>query len=187
MNNKDLLEKEWANIQKKVVEPLWKKYQFMYESLKLDYDDFESLVGFELTKAIDKFDSTKSNLYTFATNVIDRKAKSELRNYGTSQKRSGFCKAISIEATITEDGETTLINVLEAKEDEDVSALTQRYLDSLTKMQRKVAELFMQGCNEQDVKAMLGLSNDRYKLIIMNMCESRKLAPLRKVKEMRGA
>lgn len=186
MNNKNLLEQEWTNIQKKVVEPLWKKYHYMYESLKLDYDDFESLAGFELTKAIDKFDSTKSNLYTFATNIIDRKAKSELRNYGTSQKRSGFYKAISIDATIDENGEITLVDILVTKDEDNVSALTQRYLDSLTKMQRKVADLFMQGCNEQDVKAMLSLSSDKYKLIIMNMCESRKLAPLRKVKEMRG-
>lgn len=187
MDNKDLLQKEWTNIQKKVVKPLWKKYQFMYESLKLDFDDFESLVGFELTKAIRSFDSTKSNLYTFATNVIDRKAKSELRKYGTSQKRSGFYKAISIDATIDEDGETTLVNVLVAKDEDDISALTQRYLDSLTNKQRQVAELFMQGCNEQDVKAMLGLSNDRYRLIIMSMCDSRKLAPLKKLREMKGA
>lgn len=186
MRNKDLLEQEWVNIQKKVVKPLWKRYQFMYESLKLDYDDFESLAGFELTKVIDKFDSTKSNLYTFATNVIDCKAKSELRNCGTSQKRSGFYKAISIDATIDEDGKTTLADILVTKDEDSVSALTQRYLDSLTKMQHQIAELFMQGCNEQDIKTMLGLANDRYKLIIMNMCESRKLALLRKVKEMRG-
>lgn len=183
MNNKDLLEQEWTNIQKKVVEPLWKKYQYMYESLKLDYDDFESLVGFEITKAIDNFDDTKSKLSTFVANVVERKAKSELRNYGSSQKRSGFYKAISIESTIGEEGETTLVDILEVKEDKDISVLTQRYLDSLTKMQRKVADLFMQGCNEQDVKAMLGLSNDRYKLIVMNMCESRKLEPLKKLKE----
>lgn len=187
MINKDLLEEEWTNIQKKVVEPLWKKYQFMYESLKLDFDDFESLVGVELTKAIRNFDSTKSNIYTFATNVIDRKAKSELRNYGTSQKRSGFYKAVSIDATIGEDGETTLVDMLIAVEEDDISVLTQRYLDSLTNKQRQVAELFMQGCNEQDVKAILGLSNDKYKLIVMNMCDSRKLAPLKKLRVMKGA
>lgn len=183
MDNKKLLEQEWTNILKKVVEPLWKKYQFMYESLKLDYDDFESLAGFELTKAIDNFDSTKSSLYTFANNVITRKANNELRNCGSCEKRSGFYKATSIDMVVDNEGETTLGDLLPAKEEEDVSVLAQRYLDSLTKMQRKVAELFMQGCNERDVKAMLGLSNERYKLIIMNMRESRKLMPLKRLKE----
>ena len=52
----------------------------MYESLKLDYDDFESMAGEELTKAIRSFNPDKSNLFTYATNVINKKAITEIRN-----------------------------------------------------------------------------------------------------------
>ena len=71
-----MLEGNWEKIKTRVILPLWQgKFKSMYESAKLDYDDFESLAGIELSKAMKTFDSEKSNLYTYATRVIDNEGK----------------------------------------------------------------------------------------------------------------
>ena len=52
-----VLGENWDSIKKRVVIPLWNgRFKSMYESIKLDYDDFESLAGIELSKAIKTFD-----------------------------------------------------------------------------------------------------------------------------------
>ena len=54
--NANLLKNNWTKIKRKIILPLWfSKYKPMYESLKLDYDDFESMAGEELTKAISTY------------------------------------------------------------------------------------------------------------------------------------
>ena len=82
------LEENWDSIKNRVIIPLWNsKFKSMYESIKLDYDDFESLAGIELAKAIKTFNSKKSNLLTFATGVVTKKAYTELRNCTQRDKR----------------------------------------------------------------------------------------------------
>ena len=75
-----LLEKNWKEINARVIEPLWyKKFKYMYTSSKLDKDDFISLAHYELTKAFkEDYDKEQSNIFTYATNVLQRKAKTEL-------------------------------------------------------------------------------------------------------------
>ena len=69
--NLELLQNNWTTIKKKVIVPLWNsKFKSMYEHIKMDYDDFESLVAIELTKAMKTFDPAKSNLFTYTTNLI---------------------------------------------------------------------------------------------------------------------
>lgn len=184
--NANLLEDNWEILKIKVIKPLWfQQFRDMYENSKMGYDDFESLAGFEFTKAFKNYQDEKSNLFTYATTVLMNKAKSELRNYNERDKRKALSTAISIDSVLYDDnnGEITLGDTLVAKEQEDISALTERYLDSLTVRQRRVAELMMDGYEEKDIKRILGLSNEKYKMIITNMCEERKLAPLKKLKE----
>ena len=52
----EMLEQNWERIKNRVISPLWHgKFRAMYESAKLDYDDFESLAGVELANAIKTF------------------------------------------------------------------------------------------------------------------------------------
>lgn len=185
-SNDKILAENWDSITAKVLKPLWStRFKSMYESLKLDYSDFESLAGFELTKAFRNFKSDKSNIYTFATNVVSRKAKSELRDFSKRSRRRALTEAASLESPLCENGDITIGETIAAKEkDEDeIGELTQKYLDSLTKKQREVALLFMEGFKEKRIKEMLGLSNDQYKLIIMNMKRDIKITPLKVLRE----
>lgn len=184
--NDRILEENWDDITAKVLKPLWNtKFKSMYESLKLDYSDFESMSGLELTKAFRNFQSDKSGIYTFATTVITRKAKSELRNFGSRNGKKTLSEAVSLESTVCGGSDMTIGDTIATQETDkdEIGELTQRYLDSLTKTQREVALLFMEGFKEKKIKKMLGLSNDRYKLIIMNMKKSDKLMPLKVLKE----
>ena len=41
-----IIEENWSKIKKRVIVPLWNgKFKSMYEKVKMDYDDFESLAG----------------------------------------------------------------------------------------------------------------------------------------------
>ena len=77
----NLLEENWGSIKNKVIKPLW-KYKFcnLYQSVKLDENDFESLAGEALTKAFKNYKANESNIFTYATMVITKKAQTEIRD-----------------------------------------------------------------------------------------------------------
>lgn len=178
-----LLETNWKEIKTKVIDSLWwGKFKGMYEACKLDKDDFESLADIVLTKAF-KYDynSCASNVFTYATNVLDRKAKSELTYYHREKRGSGVPE-ISLQQIIDEENDITIEDSIASKRDEDISPLTQRYLDSLSKMQRNVAELIMLGYDNQSIKAELNLNEDKFKMIIKRMRAQEKTEPLEKLR-----
>lgn len=177
-----LLENNWKAICSKVAIPLWnKKYKTMFAQYKLDYDDYIERIGVELTVAMKNYDTAQSNIFTFATNVINKKALSTIRDEGMRLKKVALATAVSIYTPVNEYEEMMIGDTLVAEEDNDIAVLTQRYLDSLTPKQRQVAELIMQGYSVKEIKESMNLSNDVYKMIITNMCEDKKLVPLKKL------
>lgn len=149
-----MLEKNWDNIKKRVIVPLWRgKFKSMYESAKLDYDDFESLAGLELSKAMADFDSNKSNIYTYATNVITKKAMTELRNCTQRDKRRVLHAAESIDSL------DTSVAIFEADETKDVlSEKMNRYLERLSKLQKRVLFALSEGYSNDEIRMKLGIS-----------------------------
>ena len=177
-----LLGNNWKDIQKKVILPLWnRKFKKMYEGAKLDYDDFESLAGFELSKAIKTFNPQKSNLFTYATNILQRKAKTELTFY-YRDKRIGDLKAESINKITNDESQITIEGILVAEQERELNYLAQRYINSLTNTQKKVAELIMSGYDVKIIKKILNLSDDRFAMIIQRMRSEEKTEPLNKLR-----
>ena len=132
-----ILEDNWEKIKERVISPLWySKFKLMYENAKLDYDDFESLAGVELTKAMKTFDPEKSNIYTFATRVITQKAKTELRNCTQRDKRKTLHVADSIDIP-----ESPVINK-PSEEKQEISELTElrvgNFINSLNNNQLRI-------------------------------------------------
>lgn len=169
-NNK-FFEREWKNIENRVVLPLWHAgYKSMYESLKLDYDDFVSLAGYELTKAISSFDDSKSNLYTFAANVIKRKANTELRDYGSRDKRKTLSGARSLNVS-TDDNDDEKIDDIPSKAEEPNNLLSEKrvgeYLKNLSNRQLRIVVLRLLDFDVSDVRSILGMTrkevNDAFK------------------------
>ena len=81
------------------------------------------------------------------------------------------------------DGENYCLgDIIEDKKDDDIHPLIMRYLDSLTGNQRRVAELLMQGHDNQSIKSVLNLSDGRFNMIYKRMRSERKVEPLKKLK-----
>ena len=93
-----LLEENWQTIKNRVILPLWNgRFKSMYEAAKLDYSDFESLAGIELTKAMKTFDPEKANLLTYSAKVVSKKALTELRNCTRRDKRKALHTATNMD------------------------------------------------------------------------------------------
>lgn len=158
-----MLEENWNAIKKRVVIPLWNgKFKSMYESVKLDYDDFESLVGIELSKAMKKFDSEKSNLFTYATRVITQKAKTELRNCTQRDRRKALYISESIESLTEQNGLFLAIEGGFAISESPKDALSDKmvaYLKKLSKLQKRILFAMAEGYSNDEIIAELHITS----------------------------
>lgn len=165
----EVLQSHWSAIRKKVIVPLWnKKFKSMYESVKMDYDDFESLAGIELTKAIKTFDSEKSNLFTYATNVINNKAMTELRDCTQRDVRKTLHISESMDAL-----ENSIIDNIPAKGDgfemiftesgkEIFSPKMEMYLKKLSKLQKQILFALSEGFTNDEIIAGLHITSKEF-------------------------
>lgn len=159
-----LLEETWEAIKKRVILPLWNgKFKSMYESAKLDYDDFESLAGIELSKAIVTFDPKKSNLFTYATRVISQKAKTELRNCTQRDRRKALHTSESIDFLV-EQNDMSFLSIDEgfkiSESDKDVfSDKMVAYLNKLSKLQKQVLFAIAEDYSNDEIKSRLNITS----------------------------
>ena len=153
-----VLEENWTAIQNKVIIPLWNgKFKGMYESVKLDYDDFESLAGIELTKAMQTFNSGKSNIFTYATGVITKKAMTELRNCTKRDKRKALHIAESVDAL----DQNIVENIPYVGSDDSKEALSEKmkaYLNKLSKLQKDILFAMAQGYTNEEIVTRLKIT-----------------------------
>lgn len=166
-NTSIILNENWNLLKKRVIIPLWNgKFKSMYENVKLDYDDFESLAGLELSKAVKTFNPDKSSLLTFATRVITQKAYTELRDCTQRDKRKALYSADSIEASESE--------VYHAKEEEqddsEFSELrTGNFVNSLNNNQLRVLILTLLDFSIKDIPKMLNVSEASVRDIVRSL------------------
>lgn len=163
-----ILEENWQKIKERVILPLWYgKFKHMYESAKLDYDDFESLAGVELTKAIKTFDSEKSNIYTYATRVITQKAKTELRNCTQRDKR----KVLHIAESIDIPDSPATNKPIEEKQ--EISELTElrvgNFINSLNNNQLRILILKLLDFDTTDMPSILNISNQTMQIVLNSL------------------
>lgn len=160
-----LLEQNWEKIKNRVIQPLWYgKFKSMYESVKLDYDDFESLAGLELSKALETFNPDKSNLFTYSMRVITQKAKTELRNCTQRDKRKALHTADSIDVP-----DSPAVNI-PTEEKPEISELTElrvgNFVNSLNNNQLRILILTLLDFDVTDMPSMLNMSNQTMQTII---------------------
>lgn len=183
MDNKSrLLNDEWANIQKKVIRPLWNLiFKSKYELLKMDYNDFESMAGYELSKAIKTFDPSKSSLRTFANNVVTRKAKTELRDHNERDKRKSLHTAYSLNKSVSNDDDTEMINFIQDGKVEDNSDINKvkRYINKLSSIEKDIIIYNVLGFTKEDVVEFAGVNKKTYEDALKSMKLYEKLSLLR--------
>ena len=156
-----LLESNWNQIQKKVVLPLWHKdFKTGYENVKMDFDDFQSLANYELTKAFKRYDKSLGNIFTYCTMIIKRKAASELRN-AKREKRTIDLHAKSLYETL-EDSDITIQDLIEEKSEvkeyavEDQDIKTKIYKE-LRMKEKKILDLTIDGYSNEEIATKMHL------------------------------
>ena len=155
-----MLEKNWQKIKDKVIIPLWhRKFKSMYESAKLDYDDFESLAGFELSKALISFDSDKSNIFTYATEVITKKAMTELRDCTRRDKRRVLHMAESVDALDSTVGEKMFYNIDQEVTEDALSEKMKLYLSRLSTLQKDILYAMSEGYTNEEIIIRLRITD----------------------------
>ena len=154
----EILQENWVNIRKKVITPLWnRKFKNMYENIKMDYDDFESLAGIELAKAMNTFNPEKSNLLTYATNVIQKKAMTELRDCTQRDIRKTLYISESVDAL-----EQSIVDNIPANaigsdstfsdvDNEGFSPKMKAYLNRLSKIQKNILFAISEGYSNDEI------------------------------------
>lgn len=153
------LEENWEKIKSNVVIPLWnRKFKSMYEKNRMDFNDFESLAAIELTKAIKKFNPDKSNIFTYATNVINKKATTELRNCTQRDIRKASHISQSVDAM-----DKSIIENIPCQEAEEKSELSEirigNFVNSLNNNQLRVLILNLLEFDIADMPDMLNISS----------------------------
>ena len=172
-----ILEQNWEKIKERVISPLWHgKFKSMYENAKLDYDDFESLAGTELVKAMKTFNPEKSNLFTYATRVITQKAKTELRNCTQRDKRKALYISDSLDLPINDHDSTSrgeTIPYIDDKDKPNVSELSVlrvgNFINSLNNNQLRILILSLLDFDTTDMTDMLNMSNQTMQSILNSL------------------
>lgn len=170
------LEDRWENIKSKVILPLWfGKFQSLYTNSKLDFDDFQSLAGLELTKALENFDEEKSNIYTYCCNVLTKKAISEIKATQRNKRKALF-SAESLDAPVGGDTEKTVGDNIPAPETEketEISELSEmrcgKFVNALDNKQLRTLVLSLLGFKTEEIAKMLGLSKNSAQSIFQSL------------------
>ena len=171
----EMLNENWGRITERVIRPLWNgKFKFMYESAKLDYDDFESLAGYELSKAMKKFNPEKSNIFTFATRVISKKATTELRDCTQRDKRRATHISESIDVPIDDDSSRTIADTIPCESTKsEISELSElrlgNFINSLNNNQLRVLALTLLDLDTQDISQTLNISDKTAQSIVRSL------------------
>lgn len=163
MTGKELLDKNWDQILRKVIKPLWEiEFRHMYEKNKMDEDDFISLAGLELTKAFQNYNPEKSNVCTYAKNVLSKKAMTELRDCTKRDKRKVNCMSSSLNQPFSTDSDTEMIFTIAdttTEIDDEYSELrVGRFVNALSNQQLRVLILELLDFNVSDMPHMLNIS-----------------------------
>lgn len=148
-----------------------------------EYDDFYSIAGQAVWYCEEHYDENKGK--TFELYLIDslhRKFKTRI-THNNRKKRNNGTVDVSISKLIDEESNITIGDMLIQKEEDGIDILVDRYLELLTKKQRQVAKLMMEGYTDKDIKAELRISSEQYKVIVMNMKKDEKITPLKTLKE----
>lgn len=168
----------------------------------IDRDECYSIANLEITKyvksqldkGIEDFDEDQFNGFIYF--AISRKVKMHI----TRKNRQKRCKIVtkmedgkeikeyiyptSLDNLMSDDGKTKMIDIIPSDFDIessiDVGELLNlgenvvKYISSLGCIERKIADLIMQGCNSTEIKNILKLSDKEYNTYLSDMKEYEK-------------
>ena len=185
-----------AKEMKRICNKEMSKFGGIYE---MDYDDFYSRVGLDVSKAKKRYDSSKGKSFKdYIHGVIRLSVYKEMthRNRGKRQmtikkevvdqngnvtNEKEYIPNISLDAPIREEDNSTIGDYLSAKyniEDDiigDNDDIVENCLNCLPITQRKIIELKMEDIPVEDIKQKLNLSNSEYENHMKSIMENKAI------------
>lgn len=150
----------------KVVDAILSKFGGITDK---DYQDFYSLANEVFTDVLKKYDKSQS-FDGFLYSCLSNKIKSEITARNRIKRRSDR-KSVSIETPVGED-DSTIGDFLCSSSDVESELIdeqyilcdekVEKYLDSLSSIQRQIIEMKMYGVPVNEIKKKLGLSDKEY-------------------------
>lgn len=152
-----------------------------------DYDDLYSLSQFLFLECLDKYNENNQkgcSFHTFFQGILNKRLFSTYIRDRNRRKRSNikenedgetiFIPDLSLDEP-AEDGVDLLERIADDSDiDDGISENLQNYLDSLTNIEREIAELIMRGYSLSEIREKLEISEKKYTRILKNMGSLKK-------------
>lgn len=143
---------------------------------QMHYDDFYSIAGEVLWSCNVQFDDSKGAQFeTYLINCLVNKFKTRI-TYMNRKRRNNGSSEVSLEKVIDDENGTTVGEMIADKPPVEISDTTQQYLNNLTRLQRRVAEMIMEGFDTLSIKKELHLSDRRFRSVFQRMKAREKTA-----------
>lgn len=180
---RNYLIEENEDLIKDISRELWaKEFSKSYPLVKLDKDDFYSLVGVVVCENIDKWDFSRGDLKTYLRIVIRNKAKSYIKQQ-RCDKRNGFTTAVSLNTPIvTDKGEINLIETIPAPttgDDENSLHKIGKYLKTLSNMEKNIIIGMLLGMSKKDMATAFDCDRAKIKDTYDKLTTPEKISLLR--------
>lgn len=140
------------------------------------HDDFYSIAGEVLWSCNVQFDDSKGAQFeTYLINCLVNKFKTRI-TYMNRKRRNNGSSEVSLEKVIDDENGTTVGEMIADKPPVEISDTTQQYLNNLTRLQRRVAEMIMEGFDTLSIKKELHLSDRRFRSVFQRIKAREKTA-----------
>lgn len=173
-----LIEKNWDEIIKKVIKPLWdRSFKRKFGYIQMDYEDFESLAGFEITKALRTYNPSQSNIFTFCRHVISKKANTLIRDSNRDIRKSNI-GTVSLNAPILDGDEEEIGSLIADASSIEAKGNTRAicdYFKTLSNDQKTYLFLKELGFSETDILDGMGINNRKLKDMLCSMRQFEKV------------
>ena len=165
-----IIEKYYQNNAKKLRDMV-DKILFNLKFHDIDKEDFYSLANEIFVDVLRRYNGNH-DFNGFLYSCLTNKFKTEMTRRNR-QKRQADRMALSWETPVGDEGSSTLSDMIASNiniekeilgEDADIimDEKIERYLNSLSKIQRKIIEMKMQNVEVQNIKEELGLTDSQY-------------------------
>ena len=168
---KAYLDKYWNDVQNKVLTSLWKKYRHKYQSVGLEFGDFEGIAYIILEREAHKYNPNQSKFCTFAQMVVRNRMYSYIRNVSERDKTRLSVYHESLEAPISKDENVSLGDIIPDDNEEDNTDCKKihQFLSKMSRVQKDIIIYHLLGISQDEIVSDGGISEKQYRFAMSSM------------------
>lgn len=170
-DSKAYLDKHWSEVKNKVLTSLWKEYKHKYQSVGLEFGDFEGIAYILLKKETHKYNPNKSKFCTFAQMVVRNRMYSYIRNISERDKNKLSVYHESLEAPVSKDEKVSLGDITpdDIEEDNTDCKKIRQFLSNISRVQKDIIIYHLLGVSQDEIVSDGGISERQYRFAMSSM------------------